>query len=336
MAAAPRFYRKYIATGNGFLFFAILYAILIRCFYFLNFGAPVTSNGENYLWDPIADWFNNGYISLACSSIIVAIIALLAAHINNKYLLIRQKTLLPSAFIILLFSSQPSFICMSGEFISALITVFILSMLFASYNIERKQDIAFQASFMLALSSLFSISAIIYLPILWVGMAVMRSFNFRAFLASILGIFIIYFPAFSWFLLTDQLQDFLNPFTNTFTSNFSTIPILSYNINEWVILACGLLLLLITISDYYINRHKDKIRVRNYFNLLFTLVVYTFIIFLFLNINSYLHLFAIFAAGSFMLSHFFALVETRSGSIFFYFVLLIYLAVSLSPFFLVE
>lgn len=334
MAAAPRFYRKYIATGNGFLFFAIFYAIFIRVFYFLNFGAPVSSNGENYLWDPIADWFNNGYISLACSSIIVAIVAFLAGYINNKYLLIRQKTLLPSAFIILLFSSHPSFICMSGEFISALIVMFILSMLFSAYSIDRKQDIAFQASFMLALSSLFSISAIIYLPILWVGMAVIRSFSFKALLASLLGIFIIYFPILSWFLLVDQLQDLLTPFTNAFTAQILNIPIFSYNIKDWVILASCLLLLLITISDNYINRHKDKIRVRNYFNLLYTLAIYTLIIFLLLNINTHLHLFAIFTAGAFMLSHFFALVETRTGNILFYFVLLIYLAVSISPFFI--
>lgn len=331
MAAIPRFYRKYIATGNGFLIFSIFYAVVIRIFYFLNFDTSSSSfgNGENYLWDPIASWFSISYISLISSSAIVGILAFLAAYINNKHLLIREKTLLPSALIILLFSSHPSFIYMSGEYISALIVMIILSMLFSAYNNERKQDIAFQASFMLAFSSLFSISAIVYLPALWIGMAILRSFNFKVFLASLLGVFIICFPLFSWFLLTDQIVSLLAPITNTFQTKITSIPAFSYSIKEWIILGNCLLLLLITISDYYINRHKDKIKVRNYFNLLFILSIYTFIVLLFLNINTPLHLFTIFISGTFILSHLFALVEKRAGQVLFYFILLIYSILSL-------
>lgn len=333
MAATPRFYRKYIATGSGFLIFSIFYAIIIRIFYSFYFETSSIVNGENFLWNPIANWFSHSYVSLISSTIVVGILAFLAAHINNKELLIRQKTLLPSALLILLFSSHPSFINMSGEYISILITMIILLMLFSAYNREKNQGIAFQTSFMLALSSLFSFSDIIYLPMLWVGLAIMRSFNLKALMASFLGIFIVYFPIFSWFLLTDKIQNLLTPITNIFTTQISNVPIVSYDLREWVVLGCCILLLLIIISDDYINRHKDKIKVRNCFNLLFILAIYAFIAFLFLNINSQLHLFSLFIVGAFILSHFFALVERKSGSILFYFVLLLYFSISLSPFF---
>lgn len=332
MAAIPRFYRKYIATGNGFLIFSIFYAVVIRTYYFLTFIPHPANNGEGYLSLQIDRLLSNGHISLLSSTLVVGLLAFLAALINNKYLLIRQKTLLPSAFIILLFSSHPDFINMSGEYISAVLGLIMTSMLFLAYNSEKKQHVAFQISFMLALSSLFSFSSIVYLPILWAGLAMMRSFNFKVFIASLLGIFIVYFPIFSWYLLTNQVQELLLPITDTISGRIKEIPVISYTHKEWIIIGCSLLLLLVTISDNYINRHKDKIKVRNYFNLLFILTLYAFIAFLLLNINTYLHLFSIFITGTFILSHFFALVEKKAGVILFYLVLLIYFAISLTPF----
>lgn len=336
MAVLPKFYNKYIATGNGILIFAILFAATIRILYFFNLGIADVSSTPSYLWEPIMSLFSNPYISFASSTVTVGIMAFFAAHINTKHLLIRQKTLLPSAFIILLFSCHPLFIGMSAEYISTLLALIVMSMFFSSYNTEKKQHAAFKVSSVLALSSLFTLTSLIYIFILWGALILMRSFNFKAFIASLVGFFIIYFPVFSFFLLTDNLDGFIQPFINITLSGLNNLPVLSYDLTQWVILSFSLILLLVIISNDYINRHKDKIKVRAYLNLLLYTVLFAIIAFLFLNINPLLHLFIILIFGSFLLSHFFALVEGKMVVILFYISIAFYLTICFLPFYLTK
>lgn len=333
MAARPRFYSRHIASGSGILFFSIFFAAIIRTLYFMNFGVNQASSEDSLLWRYLTPLFENPYISFVCNTILVGVLAFLASLIDTKHLLIRQKTYLPASFIILLFSIHPSFIGMSGEFISAFMAIAMLSMLFSSYNTYKKQHATFEISFVLAIAGLFSTAFLFYLPVLWISLAIMRSFNFRASLASLLGIFIVYFPVCSYFLLTDSLNVFMAPIDRIYTLTLNPLPLLNYEIKEWIILGFSLLLLLITIIDNYLNRHKDKIRVRNYFNLLMLLSIVALISFVLISINPTLHLFIGLIAGAFILSHFFALVESKAGSILFYIFLLSYIVISFSPFF---
>lgn len=332
MAAKSKFYSKNIAHGIGILVFSILFAAIIRALYFLNFGISEVDAHNSLLWEYFAPLFENPYISFGCNTLIVTILAIFTSHIDTKHLLIRQKTFLPASFIILLFSSHPTFLTMSGEFISVVLMLMMLSALFSSYNIPQKQHAAFSISFSLAISGLFSTAALFYFPFLWLGLTIMRLFNFKALVASLFGIFIAYFPFFSYFLLTDNIDTFSTPFVNMSTLSYS-LPILNYEIKEWIILALSTLLLIIAVSDDYINRHKDKIRVRAYFNLLILLCIFALTAFMFINANPLLHLFIAFIAGAFILSHFFALVEGKAATILFYISLILFMAITISPFF---
>lgn len=336
MAASPKFYNKYIATGNGILIFAIFFAAAIRILYFINLGIVDVSSTTSYLWEPIANLFSDPYISFACSTVTIGLMAFFAAHINTQHLLIRQKTLLPSAFIILLFSCHPLFIGMSAEYISSVLALVTMSMLFSSYNTDKKQHAAFKISCVLALSSLFTLTALIYVPVLWITLMLIRSFNFKAFIASLVGFFIIYFPVFSFFLLTDNLEGFIQPFSNITLSGLNNLPILSYDFVQCIILGFSLVLLLVIISNDYINRHKDKIKVRAYLNLLLYTILFAIIALLLLNINPLFHLFIILTFGSFLLSHFFALADGKTVVVLFYISTAFYFTVCILPFYLIR
>lgn len=60
-----------------------------------------------YLWHLLDFFSGNPLYSLAGSSIIVSAMAVLTAHINTDFVLIRRRILLPPAIIILLFSCHP-------------------------------------------------------------------------------------------------------------------------------------------------------------------------------------------------------------------------------------
>jgi len=332
MAAIPRSYKKNIAEGNGILIFSIFFAVIIRIIYLLRFNIVETTGTMGYLWEPLSPLLENPYISLATSSVFTAGLAFLAAHINTQHVLIRRKTLLPPALIILLFSCQPSFIVMSAEYISVLFFLVIALMLFSSYHSEHKQNASFKTSFVLALGSMFVPVSLVYIPILWIALTIMRCFGFKSFLASLVGIFVIYLPAFSFYLLTDNLDRFLEPFLSVNIQNLNSLPIFSYSIAEWIILGFSVILLTVIISDDFINRHKDKIRIRAYLNLLLFVSTLATLFYLFFNVNPKAHLFIAMASGALLLSHFFALAEKKVTVVLFYISIVFYIVISFSPF----
>lgn len=328
MANALRSYKRNIAEGSGILFFSISVGIILRVVYLFNMNYAVADSADGYLWKLISPLFGNVYVSLLVSSLFVAMMALLSSHINTKYVLIRNKSLLPPSIIILLFSIHPVFFCMSAEYVSALLFLFIVDALFSAYYSERKQNEICAVGALLALSSLFTPVSIMYLPVLWCVLGFMRSFNFKTILASLVGVLCVCFPVYSFFLLTDNMEAFVRPFVAMNWEGIGNFAFFDYDVLQWALLGVSVLLMVAIISDGYINRHKDKIRVRAYLNLLVLVSLFAILAFVFLNINPFTHLYIALALGALLLSHFFALVERKITVAMFYITIIFYIVVS--------
>jgi hypothetical protein len=287
---------------------------------------PPADNGplpvpDGYLWQLLVPVFRNPLLSLLASSATVAGLAVLTAHINTAHVLIRRRTILPPAIVILFFSSHPAFIQMSPAYFGVSTTVFIISMLFAAYSSENKPVAAFKTAFALSLGSLFAPVLLLYMPFLWMALAMMRCFNFKSVLASVFGFFIIYFPAFSFYIFSDKPDVFYSPFISIL--ELKDFPFLGFNNVLWSILAFFIFLLIVIIANNYINRHKDKIKIRAYLSLLSLTVIVALLFSLFSDVSPEVNLYIALGAGALLLSHFFALVETRGGVILFYILLLL-------------
>lgn len=332
MATVPKSYKRNVAEGNGMLIFSIVFAIIIRLVYFLYFDFVHSGSANGYLWKPLSTIFTNHLVSFICSSLFIAGMAILAANINTTYVFIRRKTVLLPAVVILLFSCHPRFMLMSAECISTMLFLVIIYILFGAYNSTSKQIYAFRVSFILALGSLFTPALLVCLPVLWVVLGIMRCFNFKSLLASFLGIFILYFPAFSYYFLTDSLDTFLIPFVSVNMQQLADFSFYQLNVGNWIILGFSIILLAVIVSDNYINRHKDKIRIRAYLRLLTYTAVICILAYLFLNIDFIVYLFIALVAGAFLLSHFFALAEKRGSVILFYISMFFYILVCFLPF----
>jgi len=332
MASILKSYKKHIAEGKNILFYSIAFAILMRVIYYLNFDLSIEVVSNGYLWKPLSLLFSNPLVSLIANSVFTAGLALLAENINTKHVFIRRRTWLPSAFILLLFSCHPSFVVMSPGYTCALFFLSIISILFASYNSEMKQIPAFKVSFMIALGSLFSPVLLAYLPIIWIALAIMRSFSFKSLLVSLLAVFIIYFPAFSFYLFSSNLEGFIAPFVSIGLSDPANFTFLQFNIGHWIILGFSIILLSIILSDDYINRHKDKIKIRAYLSMLGLIAISAILLYLFFNVDTQTDLFIAITTGVGLTSHFFALAERKTTVFFFYFSIIFYLAICFLPF----
>lgn len=332
MAGAPRFYKNNIAEGKGILVFAICIAVILRVVYFLNFGFAPLPDSDGYLWQPLMPFFSTPIISLLAGSAMLAGLALLAMHINSAYVFIRKRTVLPAAMILLVFSCHPTFIYMSPAYVGVLTMFLLIFVFFGSYNGQNSPNVAFRASFILGMGSLFVPLLLIYLPVVWIGLVLMRNFSFRAVLTSLFGLFIIYFPAFSYFFFTDNLQTFITPFQYNINELLG-FPFLGFSIAEWSILGVWVLLFIVIVGDNYLNRHKDKIRVRAYLSLLGFIATIAFLFYIFFFVNPEVDLYIMSGIGCLLLAHFFALAEQKAKVVVFYIYLALYAGICALPFF---
>lgn len=334
MATVPRFYKNHIAEGKGILIFSIVLAIFLRIIFTIFSDTPDAVNlSGGYLWQYFQSFVQNSLYSFIGSSILVALMAISVAHINTDFVLIRRRTLLPPAVIILLFSCHPSFIWISPAYLGVLFMLLIISVLFDSYNEAAKAIIAFKVTFILSLGSLFTPILLIYVPLSWVALIMMRCFNAKSLLASLLGLFIIYFPTFSFYLFVDKLDEFIAPLISNWNIDIlKNLPVLSLNAVVWSILIVMIFLISLIIGDNYINRHKDKIRIRAYLSLLSLVTIVALLLSLFLNIAPDVNLYISIGVGSMLLSHYFALVETKGVAILFYIYMSLYIAVCVLSF----
>lgn len=334
MATVPRFYKNHVAEGKGILIFSIILAIFLRIIFTIFSGTPDTGSlSGGYLWQYFIPFVQAPLYSFIGSSILVALMAISVAHINTDFVLIRRRTLLPPAIIILLFSCHPSFIWVSPAYLGILFILLIISVLFDSYNEATKAIIAFKVTFILALGSLFTPILLLYIPLSWIALMMMRCFNAKSILASLLGFFIVYFPTFSTYLFIDKLDEFILPFVASCNIDIlKNLPVFSLNAIAWGILIAMVFLLSLIIGDNYINRHKDKIRIRACLSLLSFTTIAALLLSLFLNIAPDVNLYISIGIGSMLLSHYFALVETKGIAILFYIYMSLFVAVCVLSF----
>lgn len=329
--AVSRFYKNNIAEGKSILVFSIVFAVVIRMLFYLFSEKSFLSVSGGYLWQPLLPFLENSFISFIASCALVAGLAVSAAHINTAFVLIRRRTVLPVAVMILLFSCHPSFLQASPAYLAALSILFVVYILFSAYNSSDRSIAAFRVSFFISLGSLFAPVLLVYIPLSWAALAIVRCFNFKSLFASLLGFFIIYFPVFSFYLFSDKLDAFYAPFLWT-TDTLANFPFLGFDVVHWVLLSFSVLLLSIIIVDNYFNRHKDKIKIRACLFLLCFTVCIALLLALFLNITPDVNLYISISVGALLLSHFFALVERKGGTILFYIFLLVYLLVCILSF----
>ena len=65
-------------------------------------------------------------------------------------------------------------------YIGVLFMLFTVSILFASYNHSERSVAAFKIAFMLSLGSLFTPLLLLFVPLTWIALVIMRCFSFRS------------------------------------------------------------------------------------------------------------------------------------------------------------
>lgn len=321
-------FQKSISRGESLLTFSLLLAIAIRIgYYFYNEDQIVyTYSHTGYLWDLIEPYLQDPLYSLIASSIAVILITIAVSIINVKHIIIRERTLLPAGFVLLLFSSHPIFLTMNPYFIGILFFLRAISKMFEAYQTKTSAFACAHICFTIALGSLFVSSLLWFYILFLIGFRTMRILNLKSFIASLFSFLVLYIPIFTFYLYSENLDAFFVPFSGITLDAIMEMPLMNFDITEWVFIGFGILLFISMSMDNYLNRHKDRIKTREYILFFSLLVVITFLLYILLNIQSFMALYICFIGFAMLQGHYFGLVRNNYSLLLFILCTIFYLS----------
>ena len=197
-------------------------------------------------------------------------------RLNNQYLFLPERTLMPAFFLILIVSSLPPLQRLHPALVAMVFFLPAIHRLLASYKTERLSYNYFEASFLIGTGSLFYFNLIWFNIMVWIALLILRPVIWREWVFSILGL------AAPWlfFLATDFfLHDSIQWSTGLVSVNFATRNLLSYlSLPDRIFFSFLLLLIILASRTIIHSMTKMKVLSRKIFRLMFWIFAISMVI----------------------------------------------------------
>ncbi|MGI6073670.1 MAG: hypothetical protein ACOYEA_03395 [Fermentimonas sp.] len=258
MQGVARFFRSNIVEGRFFSLIAFFVVVAMR---YALFNHVIISErlveSHSHVYGYIDYLFDNDFVSFIFSTISVIVIAWLLHHLNERYNITRSRTSLPFVVPLFLLSINPHFLIMSERYIAVIFILLAVYPLLDSYQKVEPYIYSFRSATLLGIASLFSVEALILLPLWWVGEFSMRGPQFKSFLASLFGVVLIYVSTLSVYLVFDNLSGFVAPFL--FYTDISIYEMPKFGVADWVTVAMLLIFFVYSMIMGVRTYSRDKV-----------------------------------------------------------------------------
>jgi len=253
--------------------------------------------------------------------------ALWLSRISTKFILVKSRTYLPS----LLFGFICSGLVLLQDLNPALFAVscFIpaIEKIFDSYKEEDLSYKYFEAALLISLGSMFYARAALFMFVVWVALAILRTTNWREWILSVIGFILPYiFLALILYLLDRNIPDYFSKIT----ANFRITRGVSF-LNLYSIIFLAFVMFLVGIASFQMIRIYQglKIYARMYYRIFFWIFIITLIIIsVFYNQSAGLIYFLAIPVSYILTFYFYSLKRAWLGEIqFTFFISLLILAV---------
>lgn len=322
-----RSFKRGVVESKNLIFVSIILSCLLRLGLLFSVADYTPEySGAGYLWTGLwVQLLSDKFISSALSFASAIGLGVYLGQINARYALIRTRTYMVPALVIILFSLHPVFLFMTPQYIGLMSVLLSIYILLSTYHDPNSSGKAFSIGFVLAVGSLFSFYTITFIPIFLIGLSMMRCFRFKVVIAVILGVASIYWLTFFVFLALNDIDSFVKPF-------LSLYPILKLSFDESLLINLYYLILasllgLLLFFYYQANSFHDKIRIRTnmmFFYLCFGLSILScwFILY-----DQQLDVYLVVTSGALLLSHFLSLAVVRWKVLLFYLLVILCVAI---------
>ncbi|MCE9540661.1 MAG: DUF6427 family protein [Bacteroidetes bacterium] len=194
---------------SSFILLPLFALVLWIIGFFLAQNAAVTYHMP--LYQTITKPLNNFHlIGTLIAFLLIISGAFLLNFIVNKYEILTKPSFLPALFYIVFMSMDIAMLTMHPFVFANIFIMLAIFKLVSSYQKDTAFSNAFDAGFLISLSTLFYFPSIVYIPILVIGFLLFRPFNWREWIISLLGIIGPYIFVFSYYFLNDTLDNWQN------------------------------------------------------------------------------------------------------------------------------
>ncbi len=237
-------------------------------------------------------------------------VALLLLQVNYTYTVIRDRSMLPAVFYLLLTGTDAQLFTNLTASLISLSILLCFFCVFSSYQRGNAQVDALDISLLLTVGSIFWWPSILFLPVFWLALFQFQSLNFKSFIATLIGVLVVLVFVFAWSVYQGDIH-FLDENIRSYSDSFFPIRFRTWTPVEIVRISYTGLLIILSFAYLMHNIFKEKIRTRTILYFIYSFILVTGLAAILSEQNKQI-LFAI--AGvpvSMALAHYFTLAKNR-------------------------
>ena len=250
----------------------ILFAL--RAVYFLNPPANINF----ILLEPFAGAFipaNYGHLlspqaNIFLASVLIFVQAMLVNYLVNHYNLLGKPSFLPALGYVTLTALFAPFVVLSQPLLCNFLVIWMLFKLVDFYKSDSGKSSAYDMGMIVAIGTLVYFPFIYMFLAIWIALIIFRPFNWREWVAGIIGFATVFFFLAVFYYLNNHFQDFYNIWLPLGTKFPVHISIDYYN---YLILVPVIIIFLLCFVKLRENFFRSYILVRKSFQLLFAIFV---------------------------------------------------------------
>ena len=232
----------------------------------------------------------------------------LLVRLNTQFIFINNRSYLPALFFILITAAIPDLQRLNPVIFSGFFLLLALEKIFESFGNSKLAYTYFVATFYLSVGSMFYPFLVFFMPIIWICLVVLRPFNWREWLFTILGFLAPIFIVFSfYYLLYDQpfriIEDIHAIFRYKYKAPDYPIP---------VIVFLATVMFLVVLASQFMLRIFQSIKIfpRKAFTIFLWLFVNIVAVFLVISKASFELIYLGAIPVSYLLAHYFAFIKS--------------------------
>ena len=190
--------------------------------------------------------------------------------IINSYNLLGKPTYLPALLYVSAGSLFAPFLILSPVLFCNILILWMIEKFLSIYKRDQVSSVMYDLGIIVAVGTLIYFPFIAMLPLLWISLIIFRPFNWREWLAVLIGFFTIFFFLGVFYYWNDSLEKFYEiwlPLASKFPTN------LHINYYDTLVLIPVVIILILGFFQLQKNFFRSVVQLRKSFQLLFFMFI---------------------------------------------------------------
>jgi hypothetical protein len=254
-----------------------------------------------------SEYFFSPINNLLVASLLVFVQGLWLNQIINKYNLLGKPTFLPALMYITLTALFAKFLILSPPLICNLLAVWMIDKLFSLYNNDGAISSAYDLGAIVGLATLIYFPFIYLSLVVWIALVIFRAFNWREWLAVLIGFATIFFFLAVYYYWKDRINDFYKiwlPLASSFPNQ------VKFNYYNYIIVIPIIVIMVLATLRLRQNFFKSYVQMRKSYQLLFFFFIIATLSF-YVKVNFLLNHFLLCAVPCAVIFSYYFLYATR-------------------------